>query len=135
METFEHTKPEKNFESEQEYFHSIAIVNRGRHVGDAQFFYKNDPFPYYYLSFVYINKADRGKGLGSRLIDEFNKFLDDHGKAGILVNSIQEPELMNLYKNHGWEEVANHPDWLIYNTPSNIDPNKVSSAVARLVLE
>ncbi|MBI5153199.1 MAG: GNAT family N-acetyltransferase [Parcubacteria group bacterium] len=87
-------------------------------MGFAELQYRNDPFPFYYVEFVFIREESRGSGLGRAVLGEINTFLDSKRKPGILCNAISENSpAKHMYENHGWTKIDGHEDYYSYQMP------------------
>jgi GNAT superfamily N-acetyltransferase len=72
--------------------------------------YLRKPLPCYYLVYVEVTPAFRGKGLGNRILAAFRDFVEDKGALGLLDNIIpQEDPTFDLYAKLGWLPIEN---WL-----------------------
>jgi len=130
MRNIEHYQPEETNEKGEGYFHKLDLIVDGENIGKAELFYKNSPFPFYYLSWIDINPEKRGAGHGKNFLAAINQFLDSKGKSGLLTNSIHnESPAHSMYQNNGWQEIANHQGWYIYNPPKNLFPDRVDKAI------
>lgn len=113
-----------------DYAHKLKLSVDQTEVGDATLLYLGSPFPLYYLSNLSIDPRYRGFGHGSYLLQGFNQFLDETGKSGLLVNSINRGNPTHqIYKRNGWLGIDNHPDWYVYNLPEGLTSDQVNRAV------
>jgi GNAT superfamily N-acetyltransferase len=69
---------------------------------------------------IYIKEPHRGKGLGKRLISEFEKICFDRFSSIILINSTLYPSkeekrlATNFYKDCGYKEIMSTPSSKVY---------------------
>lgn len=120
MEKISRSHPEQSKATEGEYLHKLKLSVEGHLVGEAEFFYKSEPFPFYYIHFVLVKTEHRGKGYGTKIIEGVNTFLDERGKTGILYDVI-EPDnpATGLYGRHRWSSILGTKNWYIHNPPKN----------------
>ena len=77
-----------------------------------------------------IEGKQKGRGFGGALIEQLNNFLDSKGKAGILRNIIdRQNPAFSIYEKRGWRPIEDHEDWLIYNPPKNLTPDRINKAI------
>ena len=123
--SFEYKKPPEN----QEHVHKIEMVIDGDVIGHADLEYRNDPFPFYYVSLVFIKKTFRGSGFGREVLEKINGFLDSKKKPGILANAIDiDHPAHQMYEKCGWIKIQDKEDWYSYGL-DNLNPNKIKKAV------
>jgi len=134
MKQIEHLHPKEVYEEEREFMHKLELIDSGEHIGELELMYKNHPFPFYYLSYLNIDKPKRGKGYSGFFLENINKFLDSKGKAGLLLNTIYSKDpTSSIYARHGWQEIEGHLGWYIYNAPKNLTKDRVDSAIKDIV--
>jgi GNAT superfamily N-acetyltransferase len=113
--------------------HKIEFRESGEKIGYATFEYHNDPFPFYYVSMVFVDKPFRGRGFGGEILREINNHLDSTGKAGLLSNGVNRKNpARQMYENYGWVPVPHKPDWFAYNLPEGIDSGRIDKALYSL---
>ena len=129
MRDIKHYQPEETNEKSEGYFHKLNLIVDGENIGKAELFYKNSPFPFYYLSWIDIKQNKKGVGHGKNFLAAINQFLDLRGKSGLLINSTNAGSpVHSIYQNNGWQKIDNHQDWYIYNPPKNLSPGRVDKA-------
>jgi len=136
MNEFEHIKPEDSFAEKGYYVHTLELRDGERKIGEAELIYKNDPFPFYYLSTIQIKEEEQDKGHGGQIIDQVNQFLEDKGKAGILLEMLDPGERgYGMAKRRGWQEVESEEmeRWYTYNLPENISQESVVKATESIL--
>lgn len=130
MRNINYQSPKETHEQEDFYFHKLDLIVDGIEIGKAELFYKNSPFPFYYLSWVEIKPEYRGGGHGGFFLAAINEFINERGKAGILTNLIPEDSPAHLvYANYGWQEVGGHSGWYIYNSPYDLSYERLDKAI------
>lgn len=96
-------------------FHAIEITGEGGIIlGRLNMLYLKKPLPCYYLVYVEVAPPFRRRGLGSRVLEHFGRFLADRNALGILDNIIPEEDpTYGIYAGHGWvcaaSLVGRHP--------------------------
>lgn len=129
----QHIKPATMYELTREYVHRLQLVIENEPVGYAELEYYNKPFPFYYLSFLQVSENHKGQQFGSFVLDKFNSFLKEKGKAGILYDAMKDSSAAKgIYARHGWLSVAGKKDWYVYNPPQGLDDISLHKAVAKL---
>ena len=89
MDVLEYSKPPENKNMGKDYVHSFDIFGEnGEKIGKAEFTYHSNPLPFYYIESVGVGGSFRDKGYGSFLVQHINDFLNEKGKAGLLVSTI-----------------------------------------------
>ena len=73
MKSIEHYNPQESAERGDGLFHNLEIIVDGEVVGEAKLFYKNSPFPYYYLASINIDEEKRDVGNGKFFMEKINK--------------------------------------------------------------
>lgn len=99
---------------------TLSIFN-GEEVGSARLT-KLEKSKKYLLSLLKVKMEYRGKGYGSKLIEEVNRFLVKNNTTGILLNAtfgaINNEHTIPFYARHGWKETdKNYGRWE-YNVKS-----------------
>lgn len=131
MKKFEYIKPEDFFEGKNKP-HQLELHDNGELVGFAHFDYRNYPFPFYRVDLIFIKPDFRGSGYGREFMKEINSFLIKKGKAGLLLNSIDEDDpTHNMYEKYGWKPVEGREPWFSFNLPDGVDKEKLSRAINR----
>jgi GNAT superfamily N-acetyltransferase len=70
--------------------------------------YLRKPLPCYYLVYVEVTPAFRGKGLGNRILEAFRDFVADKGALGLLDNIIPPNDpTFDIYTKLGWVPIEN----------------------------
>ena len=126
-----HSQPEvTNGKDQQGFFHRLDLIVDGEKIGQAEMFYKNAPFPFYYLSWIDIVAHRRGRGYGKTLLTAINRFLDSKGRSGLLRNVIfAEDPTSSIYQKNGWRQISGREGWYIYNPPNNLIPERLNKAL------
>lgn len=130
MISLEHKPPPESYEKAGTYTHRLELNALGKHAGEAELVYRNDPFPFYYLFFLRIDNEQRGKGFGNALVQQLNQFLESRCKTGILKNIIdlQNPTF-SIYEKNGWKQIEGNENWLIYNPPKILTSDRINKAI------
>ena len=85
------------------------LNENGEVLGFAKIIYFESPFPFYFVVRFEINEDKRGEGYGKEMLLQFNKFLQDSNKVGILIDSIDENNPSSgMYARNGWKEISEH---------------------------
>lgn len=130
---FSHRKPPEVFEKEGYQTHKIEIKENNERIGYVEFEYYNHPFPFYYVSYVLVKDELRGRGIGRKLLEKIDNFLDTAGRAGILLNNISKSSpARDMYENHGWAPIPGKDDWLTYNLPSDLEDGRLEKAIHKI---
>jgi predicted GNAT family acetyltransferase len=133
MPSFEHKKPPETYQESGEHVHRLELTENGEKVGYAEFDYRNDPFPFYYISLIFVDREQRQKGFGSEILRKLNKFLDEKGRAGFLINAISyKNPARNMYAEHGWELLPGKEDYYVYNLPKDLEPGRLEKALYQI---
>ena len=112
---FEYKKPPET----ENKFHRLDLIIDGENIGFAEMEFRNNPFPFYYIELVFVKEIMRGQGLGVKIVEKINEFLDEKGKPGILLNSISSDlaHIKTIYQNHVWKAVQGRPIYFTYKLP------------------
>lgn len=124
-------------------FHQIELnADSGENLGRLNMIYLNKPVPCYYLVYVEVSQFLRRKGLGTRILEYFNRFLVEKSAIGILDNIIPvEDPTFDFYRKQGWNPVtdiigtpflADVKDYMIY-IPSNLSKKELKAPVQKLL--
>jgi hypothetical protein len=113
-------------------FHSLNLKNEdGEIVAWSHLHYRNDVVPSYYVELVEVSYPLQNKGLGQRLVDELNTFLEDKKSVGILRSLEPTGKGEHIYTKKGWESFRD-TDFMFFNVPSYIgesDKLKIIKAI------
>jgi GNAT superfamily N-acetyltransferase len=114
----------------------------GENLGRLNMIYLNKPMPCYYLVYVEVAPPFRSKGLGSRILEEFKRFLIKKSAIGILDNIIpREDPTFDIYLKQDWrpiDDVLKNGDaiedgvYMVFIPPSMRDRN-LADPIRRLV--
>jgi len=124
-------------------FHQIDLnADSGENLGRMNMIYLNKPVPCYYLVYVEVSQFLRRKGLGTRILEYFNRFLGEKSAIGILDNIIPvEDPTFDFYRKQGWNPVTDIigtpfltdvEDYMIY-IPSNLSKKELKAPVQKLL--
>jgi len=134
MKQFDHFKPPEMYEQEREHTHRMRLVEDGTYIGFADFEYRNDPFPFYYISMIFVKQIQRGKGFGREIIQQMNAFLDSKKIPGLLRNRIAaEHPAHDMYEHAGWTTIAGNPEWLGYHLPAHLRQGRLEKALHEIL--
>lgn len=130
MAQVEFLKPPEVFEKMRAYHHRLELSVHGENVGYADFEYFSNPFPFYYISFVFVRPKARNQRFGREIMTTINKFLVDKRKAGLLVCTIEaEDATAGMYERYGWQPVPGKPEWYTYNLPKQLNAGRLEQAI------
>ncbi|XKT74234.1 MAG: GNAT family N-acetyltransferase [Patescibacteria group bacterium UBA2163] len=108
----------------------IELIVKGECVGYAILISHQEPFRFYYVDEVFVDKKERGKSYGSKLVRKINSFLGRKNAAGILMNAIHPDDpTYNLYSNYGWQEVPEFHGYYMYGRKNHHTGKKVCEAI------
>lgn len=111
---FNITPPWKNLERGNGLVYTIDIEDNGSLIARAELLHINRPVPFAYLFFLKVEPTNRSQGYGSRLLQEFNEYLEIHSRYGLLRNIIPAGHPAHLiYQKHGWLPIKNQATWYI----------------------
>ncbi len=92
-------------ESEEIY----VAMSGGCCLGFFWFVYRGAFHSYPYLHMIAVDEASRGKGVGTKLLDCYEKLvLSEHSKTFLLVADFN-PRAKKLYESRGWMQVGAIP--------------------------
>lgn len=132
--SFTHLRPPEVYSKEGEYTHRIELTADGRRVGYVDFEYRNDPFPFYYVSMIFTRQAERGKGFGKDILQQINAFLDSKKIPGFLRDVIDpENPARGMYERNGWTPIEGKELWFGYNVPLDFSKGRVNKALHEIV--
>jgi len=136
MNDLRNFSPEKFVENEELGRQRLDLSIGQENVGYAEVVYIGSPFPFYYLADLYVEKEHQKqkKGFGKALLKRINEYLDQTNKAGILLNSIgiedSDPHpAQDMFRDNGWTEVIEEPDWYTYNIPEIVTREQILQAI------
>jgi len=94
--------------SQANAFHTIEVLSEeGKQLARLHMLYLKKPIQCYYLVYVEVQYPFRKKGLGTRVINFFNEFLEDKVAVGILDNVIpRDDPTYTIYLNNGWTPIT-----------------------------
>ncbi len=114
--------PEENIELGEDPLHTFDLTTSdGEVIGKAEVSYFSKPFPFYQVNELYVEPEYQGEGNASRIMDCVEGFLKNRGKAGVLVDAIdEESPAIGMYARRGWELVPpDHRKVYAYNLPKD----------------
>ena len=133
MPEFSHSRPPEVFGKEGYHTHKIEVGGDKEKIGYIEFEYYNDPFPFYYVSFLSVKSEKRGEGFGSALLEKINEFLDTKSRTGFLVNTISpDNPAKPMYEKHGWVPVSGKSGWFAYNLPDDLEEGRLEKAIYKI---
>ena len=94
--------------SQANAFHTIEISSEeGKQLARLHMLYLKKPIQCYYLVYVEVQYPFRKKGLGTKVVNYFNKFLEEKVAIGILDNVIpRDDPTYSIYLNNGWKPIT-----------------------------
>lgn len=119
-----------------------AYAGDGDTLGRLNLMYLRKPIPCYYLVYVEVDQPFRGQGLGNRILEAFNEFVESKGALGLLDNIIPPDDpTFDIYTKQGWKPVEeligekiSHPSghYLFYR-PASLKDNDLASKLPQLL--
>jgi GNAT superfamily N-acetyltransferase len=90
-------------------FQIFEVYTQGKEVlAYLNMVYLRKPLPCYYLVYVEVTPAFRGRGLGNRILETFRDFVVDKGALGLLDNIIPADDpTFDIYTKLGWVPIEN----------------------------
>lgn len=138
--TLRHKRPEQ-FVDPLERCHRWELKDGRRVLGHADAWYKNAPFPFFFVSLEIPKKERRGKGYGTALLHALTDQIKSRGAAGILHDSIavfeeNDPAAEGMYERNGWQGISTNSSigrkWMAFNLPEGVTPDKLDRAIREI---
>lgn len=129
--------------SQANAFHTIqAESEEGTQLARLHMLYLKKPISAYYLVYVEVQYPYRKKGLGSKVINHFNSFLEQKLAVGILDNVIPKDDpAYSIYLKSGWKPAVEYisPDLIkeggeyMFYIPSKLEIENIKEALNKLI--
>lgn len=118
MNEIKYFNPKEVMEQGDPPQHHFDLFVSGEKVGTAELDYYSKPLPIYQVTDLYVDYEHHGKGYGSRLMDQVERWLVERGKPGILVDAILDSEpAAGMYQRRGWVKDPTSVHRYVFNWP------------------
>lgn len=86
---------------------SFTVSRKGRDVGVLHFTSHSGPIPHIYVSNLEVEVEFQGKGIGSQLMKEVEKYIKNKKVPGILIDAtyLDDPA-HGMYERRGWKPLC-----------------------------
>ena|SRR3989344_836515 len=123
-------------DSSENSWHKLSFEVDKDVVATLQYTYHSKPFPFYFFKYLDVVPVQRGKGYGRKVMTYVQEWLDKKGKAGVLVDSIDDiegndPRAYDMYERGGWKRIPGTRSWFAYNVPESASLDQLTNVNKR----